>query len=215
MNHPAETSAVAATLGAALASVFADGHIDPSTQIAMHWNIHGEPDRFAGKLEALLLLPGLMLLITLLLLAISRSKAGRHTRKENPAAWLAGWTGGFLVMLSVHLAILWNAISQQSEFAGLSPVLAVVALVLIWLGNALPKTRPNPFVGVRTASTLADRGAWGTSNRFAGWTFVLTGLATLAMLVSGHPEFAIQVLVAGLLVSALVSILIGRLTRPR
>jgi len=181
----------------------------------MHWNIHGEPDRYAGKLEALLLLPGLMLFITLVFLAIGRSKAGRHTRKVNPAAWLAGWTGGFLVMLSVHLTILWNGISQQSEFAGLSPVLAVVALVLIWLGNALPKTRPNPFVGIRTASTLADRGAWGASNRFAGWTFVLTGLATLAMLASGHPEFAIQLLVAGLLVSAFVSILIGRFTRPR
>ncbi len=215
MKHPTETSAVVGTLATAVVSVLAYGHIDPSAQIAMHWNIHGEPDRYAGRLEALLLLPSLMLLTTLMFLAISRSKAGRRTREENPAAWLAGWTGGFLVMLSVHLAILWNAISQQSEFAGLSAVLAVVALVLIWLGNALPKTRPNPFVGVRTASTLANRGAWGTSNRFAGWTFVLTGLATLAMIVSGHPELAIQVLVAGLLVSALVPILIGRLTRQQ
>jgi len=215
LKHPTETSAVVGIKAAGLGSILAYGQIDPGARIAMHWNIHGEPDRYAGRLEALLLLPGLMLLITLLLLAISRSKAGHRTREENPAAWLAGWSGGFLVLLSVHLAILWNAISPQDGFAGVSPVIAVASLVLIWIGNALPKTRPNPFVGVRTAATLADRGVWGTSNRFAGWTFVLTGLATLAMLASGRPEFAIQVLVAGLLVSALVSILIGRFTRPR
>lgn len=215
MKHPAETSAVAGTLAAGLASIFAYGRIDPAARIAMHWNIHGEPDRYAGRLEALGLLPALMLVLTLVLLAISRSSMGRRTRQENPSAWLAGWVGGFAVLLSAHLVILWNAISLPGDFAGLSPVLAVVSLVTIWIGNALPKTRPNPFVGVRTASTLADRGAWGASNRFAGWSFVLTGLATLGLVVSGHPAFAVQVLVAGLLVSAFVSILIGWLTRPR
>ena len=215
MKRTAEISAIAAALIAFIASALAYGHIPAEARIAMHWNIHGEPDRFAGRLEALLLLPAMILLLTLVLLAMSRSEMGRRTQLENPAAWLAGWVGGFLVLVSAHLAILWNAIFQQDDVAGLPAVLAVVALVLIWIGNALPKTRPNPLVGVRTASTLSDRGAWGASNRFAGWTFVLTGLATLGMLVGNQTELAIQVLVAGVMVSAVVSILIGRFTRPR
>lgn len=201
--------------GASLASVLAYDRIEPAARIAVHWNIHGVADRFAGRLEAALLLPVIMLTLMVIFLVVSRTAHGRRTQSENASAWIACWAGGFIVMLTVHVAILSQAMSASTGFSGLAPVLLVVSLVLIWIGNVLPKTRPNYFVGVRTPSTLSDRGAWGAANRFAGWTFVLTGLATLAVVAASNFKLAIQVLVAGSLVSVLIAVLIGWLSRSR
>lgn len=162
-----------------------------------------------------MLLPAIMLMLAAALLVLGRRRAGLKARRENPSAWLAGCAGGFLVVMTAHLSILWNAVFATPGMAGLTPVLAVVSLVLIWLGNTLPKTRPNPFVGVRTASTLGDRGAWGASNRFAGWTFVMTGVLSLGIVLAGDLQLAAITLLSGVLAGALLAILIGQPTRPR
>jgi hypothetical protein len=55
--------------------------------------------------------------------------------------------------------------------------LAVVffGLLLIGIGDLLPRTRPNLVVGIRTALTLENRDAWIAIHRVAGTTAVAFG----------------------------------------
>ncbi|MBT9446177.1 MAG: SdpI family protein [Hyphomonadaceae bacterium] len=53
--------------------------------------------------------------------------------------------------------------------------MAGVGVLFVFLGDAMPKTRPNFFVGVRTPWTLSSDLAWQKTHRLAGWLFVLVG----------------------------------------
>jgi uncharacterized membrane protein len=104
-------------------------------------------------------------------------------------------TVSFLI-LGVHLAVLFALASQLQLnvvrfVAHAVPVMLGLALIVI--GNLLPRLRPNIVIGIRTARTLADRGAWARTNRMAGYAAVGAGTSfLLAGLLPNLPvmEFA-------------------------
>jgi putative oxidoreductase len=57
-------------------------------------------------------------------------------------------------------------------------VVVLFGLFLVASGVALPRRRPNPFFGIRTARTLDDRHLWVRLHRIAGYLAVATGIAT-------------------------------------
>ncbi|MEJ2036936.1 MAG: SdpI family protein [Maritimibacter sp.] len=62
------------------------------------------------------------------------------------------------------------------------------------IGNAMPKSRPGFFVGIRTPWTLSDTDNWVATHRLAGRLMMLTGLAIfLAGVLSLRPEALIIV----------------------
>jgi hypothetical protein len=56
-------------------------------------------------------------------------------------------------------------------------VVVLFGLFLIAIGDALPRTRPNYFVGIRTVRTLEDRELWMRLHRVAGYLAVAAGAA--------------------------------------
>ena len=55
-------------------------------------------------------------------------------------------------------------------------VVVMFGLVLIAVGNLLPRTRPNVAVGLRTARTLTDPQLWQRMHRIGGYATVALGL---------------------------------------
>lgn len=53
--------------------------------------------------------------------------------------------------------------------------IVLFGLLGIWVGNLLPRTRPNLALGIRTRRTLLDRQAWIQTHRVAGYLAVLLG----------------------------------------
>ena len=49
-------------------------------------------------------------------------------------------------------------------------------LVVVRIGNLLPRTRPNLALGIRTPRTLADRRVWMLTHRTAGYLSVVLGI---------------------------------------
>lgn len=83
-------------------------------------------------------------------------------------------------------------------------VVVLLGLVLVAIGNLLPRTRPNVAVGLRTKRTLANAQLWGQVHRVGGYVTVglgvvigITGLAlthgTLGGVVSGAALLAAMV----------------------
>ena len=57
-------------------------------------------------------------------------------------------------------------------------VVVLFGLFIIAIGDALPRTRPNHFFGIRTSRTLEDRQLWMRLHRVAGYLAVAAGAAT-------------------------------------
>ena len=153
--------------------------------IPVHWGIDGQPDRFASRNEAglsLLMLP-VITVLTGLVLAFA---PGLDPRKANietgRRAYLATWISVLALMVLLHGGICRMMIGGPEANSGqfVRWVIAGSALMIIVVGNYLPKTRSSFFFGIRTPWTLSSDIAWEKTHRFAGPLFMLAGALGLA-----------------------------------
>jgi len=84
-----------------------------------------------------------------------------------------------LFVVALQLLIILN-MSGVDWLRPIAPRVVVVlfGLFLIAIGDALPRTRPNYFFGIRTWRTLDDRQLWIRLHRIAGYLAVAAGVAT-------------------------------------
>jgi hypothetical protein len=84
-------------------------------------------------------------------------------------------------------------------------VVVLFGLVLVAIGNLLPRTRPNVAVGVRTARTLANAQLWQQVHRAGGYATVGLGIVmVLTGLVLTHETVGVVVSAAALVAAATV-----------
>lgn len=204
--------AVACLLAALAVIVFAALVLPVDQPIPIHWNSQGTADRFADRVTALMVLaaPAGILLLTNILLAIVPFISPRPENiLKSSRIYLVTWAGSNLLVLGVT-ALMAFAMVGGAE-TGATPVIIPVILsslciFLIAIGNYLPKSSANWFVGVRTPWTLSSDYTWARTHRLAGWLFVLAGIAGLPFALMGDTPFR-QILVVPLAsVAAIVSI---------
>lgn len=166
-----------------------------------HWNMSGEADGWTSLPLGAFMLP----LILVGVFAMLHFLPGIDPRKANYAKFRSSYdllivaVMGF--MLGVHLLVLATALGMDVSMERLVPV--GVAVLLIVIGNLLPRTRPNWFVGIRTPWTLSSDRVWERTHRFGGQLFVAGGfLALLAALFA--PGIAMPVLIGCTVVLSVV-----------
>ena len=88
------------------------------------------------------------------------------------------------------------------QVSGGRVVILLLGVVLVAIGNLLPRTRPNVAVGVRTARTLANARLWQQVHRAGGYATVALGVfVAVTGLVLTHEAVA-PVISAGALAAA-------------
>ena len=101
-----------------------------------------------------------------------------------------------LFMLGLHIIILRAALGYPVAMERVVPV--GVGVLLVVIGNLLPRARPNWFVGIRTPWTLSSDRVWEKTHRIGGQVFVAGGmLIVLGSLVM--PQWAHVVLLTVIL----------------
>lgn len=85
-----------------------------------------------------------------------------------------------------------------------------VCLVFVLLGNVMGKVHRNFFIGIRTPWALANERVWNVAHRLAAKTFVLGGLAGLALIAMGLNGWSIAALMAGPLVPVVYSLVFSK-----
>lgn len=174
--------------------------VEPS--IPLHFS-RGVADRFVGRTTAAVSLPLTMAAVTLVILVEGRL---RQRRGESP--YTPGRASVALLALAVlcclHAAILLMGMGYELDASDIASFLSGVVFVLI--GLVLPRTKPNPIVGLRTRRTLADKAAWRAGNSAAGRALVVLGV--LLVVVTPFVTWGVQVavLATGLLVATLVGV---------
>ena len=139
-------------------------------QIPAHWNVHGTVDRFAPKLTVFIF-PGIIFLITILFQFMRRTDPNsdnydKFQREYHRYTFVIG-----LVFFAVQIMTI--AAAFRMDF---NVNLIFCLGLFIFIGNLLPKTKHNYFIGIRTPWTLADEQNWFRTHRIAGKIWVLGGL---------------------------------------
>jgi len=164
--------------------------IPAGQQLVIHWDAAGNPNGYASKGLALLLLPILALAVALLLAAIPQIEPRRLNLAQSGKPYLAAWTGIMVVLAGAQLLIVLAAVGRPANSVTIASLL--VGGLLIVIGNYLGKARSNFFFGIRTPWTLSSDLSWDKTHRLGGRVFVATGAAMiLAGLTRSGTVFAV------------------------
>ena len=137
-----------------------------------HFNLLGQADGYNHKMSAIFGLPTLMLLMHWLLLFIM-IKDPKSSNISSKIQVLIYWIIPFVSCLSMI-----SIFGESLGYSMMSGLLAQIfmGVVMIVIGNYLPKTHRNYIIGIRLPWTLESDKNWRKTHRLAGKIWVLGGL---------------------------------------
>jgi len=148
---------------------------DLPEQVAIHWDITGNPDNFAPKATAAFGLPFFLLTVNI----ITKIFLYNDPKRENVSKAMriiVEWLIPFLSLTFVPITLF---IAMGVKIPMVITVMVFVGIVFILCGNYLPKSRQNYVVGIRLPWTLNDTDNWNKTHRMAGYLWVFGGIALI------------------------------------
>jgi immunity protein, SdpI family len=143
--------------------------------LPVHWSLSGQPDRYAGKLEGLFLLPAIALLIAIGMRVLPRFDPQHMRYQEFARAYaLAGFAIVAVLAATYATILLWLRGVPLNIGLVVGPL---VGLLLIVLGAVMNEIRPNWFFGIRTPWTLSSERSWTATHRVGRWVLMCMGVA--------------------------------------
>ncbi|MHC5211386.1 MAG: SdpI family protein [Planctomycetota bacterium] len=168
----------------------------------VHYNLEGEPDRYGGRFEGLLLMPIIAAGTYLLFFLVPVLDPGRANYPRFASAFRMIRLAIVLFLAALYAFMVADALGADVPI-GESVTMLVGALFIV-LGFTMGKLRPNWFVGVRTPWTLSSKLSWTRSHRLAGWLFLISGAGTLILSPFSGRTALIFVIASGVLVGLTV-----------
>ena len=145
--------------------------------MATHWDIDGNVNGTMPAAVALFFGVGVTAAVSLVLAAVPALEPLQDRMAASAPVYRAAWMGTLVLMAVVEAKIAAPAFGWA--LPAMLP-LAGAGLLLIVIGNVLPKSRPSFFVGIRTPWTLTDTDNWVATHRLGGRTMMLGGLLLVA-----------------------------------
>lgn len=159
--------------------------------VPVHFDINGMADRLGSKFE-LLILPVVLIACAFLLDPLKNSyinKAKNTTNEKDKAEHLTNAKVlNITSVVTMFLFSIMNLITLYNTYIIVYPdtdlpqfdimraVGAVMGIVIVVLGNYMPKTRLNSNIGFRLPWTMYNDNTWNKSNRFASYIFIVVGV---------------------------------------
>lgn len=169
----ASAATVAGLTGLALAAL---ARLPAGTRLPTHWNAAGEVDGWMAAPIALFVGVAVTAVVSLVCAIVPAIEPDRARRDAGAPVLHAAWAGLLALMVLTEIKIAGPAFGWQ--LPALLP-LAGAGLLLVVIGNALPKSRPGFFVGIRTPWTLTDPDNWIATHRLGARTMIAGGLILL------------------------------------
>ncbi|GMQ64625.1 SdpI family protein [Vallitalea maricola] len=160
-------------------------------KIPMHYDAVGNIDRWGSKYENLIF-PVIIIVMTLfwkfIMNYFRKKQASNQDEKtikeaqqnENVIYYTAI---GMAILFSImHYTMMYSSfIETKNNMANMAIDIntvtnIVVGVLLIVIGNIMPKSRRNSIVGVRTVWSMKSDITWAKSNRFGGISLIISGL---------------------------------------
>ena len=184
-------------------TLFAWNKIPADAQIPIHWNAQGEVDNYGSKTLGLLMGPGLILFITILLMAVPRLEPRIENLEQSEKAYKVVW--GFIVsfMLGLHLITTSAALGQDINMATMMGF--AMGILFMAIGNYLGKIRSNFMFGIRTPWTLSSEASWNKTHRLGGRLFFFIGLIVFVSAFFQRGDLSFGLLIGGLFITLILT----------
>jgi uncharacterized membrane protein len=148
--------------------------------VAIHWGIDGRPNGWASKEVGLLLPPCVMLAVSVLTAYLPM--LDRRVRDQSPEKQASFREVLRVISLATTaflsgMALLIDAVALGWKIDMLFVVSLGTLLLFAFLGNYMPKLRPNRYVGIRTPWTLKSPEVWARTHRLFGRIMLWGSLA--------------------------------------
>ena len=136
-------------------------------QIATHWGADGQADGYSGKAFAVFGMPCILAVLQLFVSFITLNDPKRRNIHKKPLT-LTFWIIPVMSVITYAAAL-----GMEIEVGIIISIL--VGILLIALGNYMPKLQQNYTIGIRVPWTLNSTENWNRTHRLGGKTFILGG----------------------------------------
>ena len=140
-------------------------------QIATHWGANGQADGYSGKAFAVFGMPCILAVLQLFVSFITLNDPKRRNIHKKPLT-LIFW---IIPVMSVIVNGITYAAALGMEIEVGIIISILVGILLIALGNYMPKLQQNYTIGIRVPWTLNSTENWNRTHRLGGKTFILGG----------------------------------------
>ena len=152
-------------------------------QMATHFDFNFQPNDYSSREFALFGIPAFMTAIFVLcvgMLEVDPKKRGMDDRLKTITRWIVP-----ILSIIVQCITISYALDDSLNLVRFIPILVGVLILLI--GNYLPKCRQNYTMGIKLPWTLNSEENWERTHRFGGKMYVIAGLCMiLAAFFSGY-----------------------------
>lgn len=152
---------------------------DIPDRVPMHWGINGHPNGYTSKGIGLFILPIINIGLAALLLWLSKVDPKAYKMKL-PGESLKPIRLALTAFLSVLICV--SIIPSLGTNVNASAIDIAVAVLILILGNYLPKVKPNYFIGIRTPWALENSENWQLTHEFSGRLWVIASLLFLILI---------------------------------
>ena len=174
--------------------------LGPDT-VPTHYNAAGEIDRVGSKYEYIAFPCIAAVSGAIFLLLAKRARARKWESYElTEKVFVASALGEVLLFNGLGGFFMWKAAVYPEGALPAMPAIdimrvlsLVMGVLLVALGNVMPKARKNALFGVRTRLSMSSDEIWRKSQRFGGFASVVAGALLLAdaMFLEGAANFLI------------------------
>ena len=144
-------------------------------EMALHWGADGVADRFGDPFPLLLLLP--LFLLALHLICIFSTLWTVRRKKQSPK--ILNMTFWIIPALSLTVGAVLFSVAFRWEWDLPFFITVPLAVLMIIIGNYMPKCKQNRTMGIKLPWTLANEENWQKTHRLAGILWVICGVLVL------------------------------------
>ena len=140
--------------------------------VATHWDAHGNVNGTSSKFIGTIVFPGGMALLTFampFLLSIDPKYSNTSSKLRTAVQW-------FIPAVSLVCSIITLAAALGISLPVAKICISLIGLLILVIGNYLPKTKQSYTVGIRVPWTLNSEDNWNKTHRFGGFLWVIGGI---------------------------------------
>ena len=141
-------------------------------QVPIHFNARWEADGYMPKLQAVIGLPVFMVILNF----ITQFMIYNDPKKANASKVIKSISIWLIPVISVILlpSTIFIGLGYEVPLKVIIPV--GIGVLIIAIGNYLPKCRQNYTIGIKLPWTLSDEDNWNKTHHMAGYLWIIGGM---------------------------------------